>query len=88
MKKSKIDWPKEFEGLSESGLSQHAYCQKRGIKYTAFRYHWARRKNGFVEIPRKLEAFSASVDFFTFKIDGSGKAHFQINLQLDLGQWN
>ncbi|EQA61216.1 hypothetical protein LEP1GSC062_1462 [Leptospira alexanderi serovar Manhao 3 str. L 60] len=34
----------------------------------------------FLEIPRELEVSSASADFLTFKIDGSGKVHLQINL--------
>ncbi len=85
MKKSKIEWSQEFAGFSESRIFQREYCRKRGIQYATFRYRWARRKNvleedRFLEIPRELEVSSASADFLTFKIDGSGKVHLQINL--------
>ncbi|WP_425593434.1 IS66 family insertion sequence element accessory protein TnpA [Leptospira mayottensis] len=40
--------------ISEKRTSQPAYCKKRGIKYTTFRYHWERwnrtSKSEFVEI--------------------------------------
>ncbi|WP_415857653.1 IS66 family insertion sequence element accessory protein TnpA, partial [Leptospira kirschneri] len=29
--------------FARSGLSQPAYCKKRRIKKTTFRYNWARR---------------------------------------------
>lgn len=56
MKKSNIDWPKELDDFSKSGLSQPQYCKEKRLKYTTFRYHWERRfknseKNDFVEIP-------------------------------------
>ncbi|WP_082288386.1 IS66 family insertion sequence element accessory protein TnpA [Leptospira santarosai] len=43
MKKTNIDWPKEFNDFSKSGLSQPRYCKERHLKYTTFRYHWERR---------------------------------------------
>ncbi|WP_425319207.1 IS66 family insertion sequence element accessory protein TnpA, partial [Leptospira alexanderi] len=43
MKKPTIDWQKEFEAFSKSGLSQPQYCKERRLKYTTFRYHWERR---------------------------------------------
>ncbi|WP_046690114.1 IS66 family insertion sequence element accessory protein TnpA [Leptospira santarosai] len=69
MKKTNIDWPKEFDDFSKSELSQPQYCKARNHKYTTFRYHWERRskqseKNDFVEIPdtstdaQSLEAIS------------------------------
>ncbi|WP_032917449.1 IS66 family insertion sequence element accessory protein TnpA [Leptospira santarosai] len=42
MKKTNIDWPKEFNDFSKSGLSQPRYCKERHLKYTTFRYHWER----------------------------------------------
>ncbi|WP_415857826.1 IS66 family insertion sequence element accessory protein TnpA, partial [Leptospira weilii] len=54
-----MDWPKEFEAFSKSGLSQREYCKERRLKYTTFRYHWERRlkkqdKDGFVEVPNSV----------------------------------
>ncbi|ULH28056.1 hypothetical protein FH581_013335 [Leptospira weilii] len=43
MKKTNIDWQKEFDGFSKSGLSQPQYCKERRLKYTTFHYHWERR---------------------------------------------
>ncbi|WP_025179668.1 IS66 family insertion sequence element accessory protein TnpA, partial [Leptospira interrogans] len=59
MKKPSIDWPKEFDAFSKSGLSQPQYCRERRLKYTTFRYHWERRfktqnKDGFVEVPNSV----------------------------------
>ncbi|ULH26863.1 hypothetical protein FH581_022720 (plasmid) [Leptospira weilii] len=95
MKKPNIDWQKEFEDFSKSGLSQPQYCKEKGIKYTTFRYHWERRlkkqdKDGFVEVPHSaLNVSSASgSEFLTLKIDSSGKAHLQMNLQFSLGIWS
>ncbi|EMJ35676.1 hypothetical protein LEP1GSC079_4967, partial [Leptospira interrogans str. FPW1039] len=34
MKKPSIDWPKEFDAFSKSGLSQPQYCRERRLKYT------------------------------------------------------
>ncbi|WP_420912554.1 IS66 family insertion sequence element accessory protein TnpA, partial [Leptospira weilii] len=33
-----MDWPKEIDAYSQSGLSQPQYCKERGIKYTTYRY--------------------------------------------------
>ncbi|EMJ65380.1 hypothetical protein LEP1GSC051_1544 [Leptospira sp. P2653] len=43
MKKTNIDWPKEIEDFSQSGLSRSEYCKVKWIKNTTFRYHWERR---------------------------------------------
>ncbi|OMI16136.1 IS66 family insertion sequence element accessory protein TnpA [Leptospira weilii] len=43
MKKTNIDWQKEFESFSESCLSQRQYCRDKCIPYSTFRYHWERR---------------------------------------------
>ncbi|EKS00951.1 hypothetical protein LEP1GSC125_3017 [Leptospira mayottensis 200901122] len=56
MKKTKIDWAKEFDDFSKSGLSQPQYCKEKRLKYTTYRYHWEKRsknseKNELVEIP-------------------------------------
>ncbi|WP_036058461.1 hypothetical protein [Leptospira sp. P2653] len=95
MKKTTIDWPKEFESFSKSGLSQREYCKERRLKYTTFRYHWERRlkkqdKDGFVEVPNSVVNVSSAFgpEFLTLKIDSSGKAHLAINLQLGLKQWS
>ncbi|QDK23226.1 hypothetical protein FHG68_11005 [Leptospira weilii] len=95
MKKTTIDWPKEFEAFSKSGLSQREYCKERRLKYTTFRYHWERRfkrpdGDGFVEIPSSVVKgdLTCGPEFLIFKIDSSGKAHLAINLQLGLKQWS
>ncbi|WP_164998948.1 IS66 family insertion sequence element accessory protein TnpA [Leptospira mayottensis] len=31
MKKTKIDWAKEFDDFSKSGLSQPQYCKEKGF---------------------------------------------------------
>ncbi|MCG6166211.1 hypothetical protein LFX16_19175 [Leptospira bandrabouensis] len=95
MKKTKIDWPKEFDDFSKSGLSQPQYCKERHLKYTTFRYHWERRskhseKNDFVEIPPSSTNSQSVVEaeFLTLKIDTSGKASLQVNVQFSLGRWS
>ncbi|KAK2617351.1 IS66 family insertion sequence element accessory protein TnpA [Leptospira interrogans] len=95
MKKPTIDWQKEFEAFSKSGLSQPQYCKERRLKYTTFRYHWERRfknqnEDGFVEVPNSVVNVSSASgsEFLILKIDSSGKAHLQMNLQLSLGIWS
>ncbi|AXR64032.1 IS66 family insertion sequence element accessory protein TnpA [Leptospira mayottensis] len=72
MKKTKIDWAKEFDDFSKSGLSQPQYCKEKRLKYTTYRYHWEKRsknseKNELVEIPNSstnaesLEVISKTV---------------------------
>ncbi|XDD51866.1 hypothetical protein AB3N59_01155 [Leptospira sp. WS92.C1] len=95
MKKPTVDWQKEFEAFSKSGLSQPQYCKERRLKYTTFRYHWERRiknqdKDGFVEVPNSFVNVSSPFgsEFLTLKIDSSGKASLQVNLRFSLGIWN
>ncbi|TGM90993.1 IS66 family insertion sequence element accessory protein TnpA [Leptospira licerasiae] len=96
MKKTNIDWEKEFEDFSKSGISQPQYCREKQIKYSTFRYHWERRtkaenKKNFVEIPFssvKAADTSSESEFLTLKIDSSGKARLQVNLQFSLGIWS
>ncbi|EKS01101.1 hypothetical protein LEP1GSC125_3781 [Leptospira mayottensis 200901122] len=72
MKKTRIDWAKEFDDFSKSGLSQPQYCKEKRLKYTTYRYHWEKRsknseKNELVEIPNSstnaesLEVISKTV---------------------------
>ncbi|PJZ71476.1 hypothetical protein CH373_03010 [Leptospira perolatii] len=89
--KTDIDWEKEFEDFSKSGLSQPQYCREKQIKYSTFRYHWERRsknqnKDSFVEVPSSVvNGISPSgSEFLTLKIDSSGKASLQVNLQFSL----
>ncbi|WP_420912577.1 IS66 family insertion sequence element accessory protein TnpA, partial [Leptospira weilii] len=54
-----MDWPKEIDAYSQSGVSQPQYCKEREIKYTTYRYHRERRfksqdKDGFVEVPNSV----------------------------------
>ncbi|AVQ13759.1 Uncharacterized protein XB16_3477 [Leptospira santarosai] len=95
MKKTNIDWPKEFDDFSKSELSQPQYCKARNHKYTTFRYHWERRskqseKNDFVEIPDTSTDAQSLVEpeFLTLKIDSSGKASLQLNLKFGLRLWS
>ncbi|EKR57253.1 hypothetical protein LEP1GSC107_0603 [Leptospira interrogans serovar Grippotyphosa str. UI 12769] len=67
--------------------------QRKRIKNTTFRYHWERRfknqdKDGFVEVPVSDINISSSSELLILKINSSGKACLQINLQLSLGQWS
>ncbi|PJZ51196.1 IS66 family insertion sequence element accessory protein TnpA [Leptospira adleri] len=94
MKKSIIDWQKEFDSFSKSGLSQPQYCKEKGIKYTTFRYHWERRldhdKDGFVEVSDSDVNVSSpsGSEFLTLKVDSTGKVHLQMNLHFSLGIWS
>ncbi|WP_017214286.1 IS66 family insertion sequence element accessory protein TnpA [Leptospira noguchii] len=95
MKKRNIDWQKEFDDFSKSRLSQRQYCNERGLKYTTFRYHWERRskdseKNDLVEIPASSTSSHSllETEFLTLKIDTSGKASLQVNVQFSLGRWS
>ncbi|WP_078129267.1 IS66 family insertion sequence element accessory protein TnpA [Leptospira alexanderi] len=93
MKKPNIDWPKEFDDYSKSGLSQSQYCKAKGIKKTTFRYHWERRfksqdKECFVEVPASVVNVSSPFELLTLKKDSSGKAYLQINLRFSLGVWS
>ncbi|AXR65282.1 IS66 family insertion sequence element accessory protein TnpA [Leptospira mayottensis] len=95
MKKTKIDWAKEFDDFSKSGLSQPQYCKEKRLKYTTYRYHWEKRfknseKNALVEIPQSSTNAESLVEteFLTLKIDTSGKASLQVNVQFILGRWN
>ncbi|WP_025184383.1 IS66 family insertion sequence element accessory protein TnpA, partial [Leptospira interrogans] len=79
----------------KSGLSQPQYCKEGRLKYTTFRYHWERRfknqnEDGFVEVPNSVVNVSSASgsEFLILKIDSSGKAHLQMNLQLSLGIWS
>ncbi|WP_078126192.1 IS66 family insertion sequence element accessory protein TnpA [Leptospira alexanderi] len=92
MKKPTIDWPKELDAFSKSGLPQPQYCKERQLKYTTFRYHWERRiknqdKDGFVEVPNSVVNVSSpsGSEFLTLKKDSSGKAHLQMNLRFSVG---
>jgi len=96
MNRTNVDWQQEFEEFSKSGFSRPQYCKKKGLKYSAFRYHWERRakiqqkEEGFVEVPQSVSNSISSVgsEFLTLKIDSSGKALLQVNLQFSLGQWS
>ncbi|WP_036067589.1 IS66 family insertion sequence element accessory protein TnpA [Leptospira noguchii] len=95
MKKMKIDWHKEFDDFSKSGLSQPQYCKEKRLKYTTFRYHWERRfknseRNDLVEIPQSSTSAHSLLEseFLTLKIDSSGKAFLQVNVQFSLGRWS
>ncbi|WP_080635574.1 IS66 family insertion sequence element accessory protein TnpA [Leptospira santarosai] len=95
MKKTNIDWPKEFNDFSKSGLSQPRYCKERHLKYTTFRYHWERRsknseKSDLIEIPQTSTNVQSLLEseFLTLKIDSSGKASLQVNIQFSLGRWS
>ncbi|WP_081100501.1 IS66 family insertion sequence element accessory protein TnpA [Leptospira noguchii] len=95
MKKTNIDWDKEFDNFSKSGLSQPRYCKERRLKYTTFRYHWERRsknseKSDLVEIPHTSTNAQSLVEseFLTLKIDSSGRASLQVNVQFSLGRWS
>ncbi|MCH1911642.1 hypothetical protein L9Z41_17110 [Leptospira noguchii] len=95
MKKTNIDWHKEFDDFLKSGLSQPQYCKKKGLKYTTFRNHWERRiknseKNDLVEIPDSSRSSRSllETEFLTLKIDTSGKASLQVNIQFSLGRWS
>ncbi|EKO33526.1 IS66 family insertion sequence element accessory protein TnpA [Leptospira santarosai] len=95
MKKTNIDWPKEFDEFLKSGLSQPQYCKKKGLKYTTFRYHWERRsknseKSDLIEIPQTSTNAHSLIEseFLTLKIDTSGKASLQVNIQFSLGRWS
>ncbi|WP_017850641.1 IS66 family insertion sequence element accessory protein TnpA [Leptospira interrogans serovar Szwajizak] len=95
MKKTHTDWSKEFVSFAKSGLSQPQYCKANGLKYTTFRYHWERRSKKsnndvLVEIssPEVKEDLTSEPEFLTLKIDSSGKARLQVNLQFSLGIWS
>ncbi|EQA35356.1 hypothetical protein LEP1GSC047_1368 [Leptospira inadai serovar Lyme str. 10] len=96
MNRTNVDWQQEFEEFSKSGFSRPQYCKKKGLKYSSFRYHWERRakiqqkEEGFVEVPQSVSNGLPLVgsEFLTLKIDSSGKALLQVNLQFSLGQWS
>ncbi|ALO26261.1 IS66 family insertion sequence element accessory protein TnpA [Leptospira borgpetersenii] len=87
MKKMKINWHKELERFSKSGLSRPEYCRKWGIKNTTFRYHWEKRnktsKSDFMEISAIEEQSNvfSSCGIFDTQDGSSGKVvHFKVNL--------
>jgi hypothetical protein len=77
------DWPAIFLACKDSGQSQKAFCQERGIGFSQFKYHYYRVAKKFVANDTlnintaKIEG-KAPVLFSPLKITHTTDAHTEI----------